>query len=258
VHLEIVALKPNNVSKALCCQFRKGYWIEGVEERKKFLLWSLSENKVRGKIAVQDRKKLGWIDYYPRSNGWVCIGCIVVPKENQGKGVGRALVNACLDDCSRSKGVVVGATVWEHMPKGFFRKCGFVDTNEKANVSLMAMKFGTEEPPKTGREQVQGKYTPNLERGKLVIDIFDDGECPVSFVTRQLVKEAARDFGEKVVVSEYDIKDKAVVEKFGNMKGIFLDGAEAFFGYPDKEYQEILVKIRETLCKKLETKRYSV
>jgi hypothetical protein len=181
-----------------------------------------------------------------------------VPKENEGKGVGRTLVNACLKDCKRSKGVVVGTTVWEHMPKGFFKECGFVDTNEKADISLMAVKFGTEEPPKTGREQVQGKYAPKLERGKLLIEMFDDGECPVSFVTRQLVKEAARDFGEKILVREYDTKEKAVVEKFGNMKGIFLDGAEAFFGYPDKEYQEILVTIRETLCKKLQAKGLSV
>jgi predicted GNAT family acetyltransferase len=256
--LIIVDLKPDNVSKALCCQFREGYWVGAVEERKNFLFSRLTEGKIRGKIAVDGEKGLGWIDYYPIEDGWIRIGCIDVPRENCGRGIGRALINACLDDCRRSKGVIVGATVWDHMPKGFFKKCGFFDTDEKADVSLMAVKFGVEEPPKTGKEQSQEKYKPKLERRKLVIDMFDDGKCPVSFVTRQLVKEAAGDFSDKIVVREYDLKDKAVVEEFGYVHGIFLNGEKAFFGYPDRDYQEIAKKIREALRKKIEAKKQPV
>jgi GNAT superfamily N-acetyltransferase len=252
--LIIVDLKPDNVSQALCCQFHKGYWVGAVEERKKFLLWRLNKGKVWGKIAVESGKGLGWIDYYPREDGWVSIGCVLVQKEDYGHGIGRALVNACLDDCRRTKGVVVGATVWDHMPKGFFKKCGFFDTNEKADTSLMAVKFGTEEPPRTENEQAQKKHKPKLEQGKLVIEMFDDGQCPVSCVTRQLVKEAAGDFGDKVVIKEYDTKDEVVAEKFGYVKGIFLDGEKAFFGYPDDEYQGIIREIRNILRKKLEAK----
>jgi GNAT superfamily N-acetyltransferase len=252
--LIIVDLKPDNVSHALCCQFHKGYWIGAVEERKKFLLWKLNEGKVWGKIAVEDRKSFGWIDYYPRADGWVYIGCICVLKENYGQGIGRALINACLDDCRRTKGVIVGATVWDHMPKGFFKKCGFFDTDEKADVSLMAVKFGTEELPKTEKKQAQKSYKPKLEQGKLMIDMLDDGQCPVSCVTRQLVKEVARDFNDKVIIKEYDTKDEAVAKKFGYMKGIFLDGEKAFFGYPDEEYQGIIGEIRDIVRKKLKTK----
>jgi GNAT superfamily N-acetyltransferase len=253
--LIIVDLKPDNISQALCCEFHKGYWVEAVEERKKFLLWRLNEGKVRGKIAKEGGRSLGWIDYYPRTDGWVRIGCIHVLKENYGRGIGRALVNACLEDCRPSKGVLVGATVWDHMPKGFFKKCCFFDTDEKADVSLMAVKFGKEEPPRTGKEQAQEKYRPKLERGKLVIEIFDNGKCPVSFVTGQLVKEAVADFGDKIAVREYDAKNGKVVEEFGYVEGIFLDGERAFFGYPDREYQGIVAEIRQALRKKIEAKR---
>jgi GNAT superfamily N-acetyltransferase len=252
--LIIVDLKADNVSQALCCQFSKGYWVGAVEERKKFLLWRLTEGKVRGKIAVEGEKSLGWIDYYPKVNGWVRIGCIDVLKENYGRGIGRELINACLDDCRRTKGVIVGATIWDHMPKGFFKKCGFFDTDEKADISLMAVKFETEEPPRTEKEQTQRKYKPKLKQGKLLIEIFDDGQCPVSYVTRQLVKEAARSFDDKIIIKEYDIKDKAVAEEFGYIKGIFLDGEKAFFGYPDEEYQGIIGEMRDILHKKLKTK----
>jgi GNAT superfamily N-acetyltransferase len=252
--LIIVDLKPGNISQALCCQFRKGYWLGAVEERKKFLLWRLNGGKMRGKIANEGRKSLGWIDYYPRADGWVRIGCIHVLKENCGRGIGRALVNACLDDCGRAKGVIVGATVWDHMPKGFFKKCGFFDTVEKADISLMAVKFGKEEPPRIETEQTQRKHKPKLEHGKLLIEMFDDGQCPASCVTRQLVREAAGGFNDKIVIKEYDIKDKAVAEEFGYMKGIFLNSEKAFFGYPDEEYQGLVGEIRDILRKKLKAK----
>jgi hypothetical protein len=55
----IADLKRDNVSQALCCQFCKGYWIEAVDERRKFLLLRLNEGKVKGKIAIEDGKSLG-------------------------------------------------------------------------------------------------------------------------------------------------------------------------------------------------------
>ena len=88
--MEIVDLTAENVSQALCCESYGGYHDGGVEERRKFLLWKLRDGKVRGKIAVEGGKRLGWIDYYPRSDGWIRIGCIDVDEESGGRGVGRA------------------------------------------------------------------------------------------------------------------------------------------------------------------------
>jgi len=224
--MEIVDLTEENVSQALC---GKG---GGREEREKFLLWNLREGKVRGKIAVEGGEGLGWIDYYPRSDGWIRIGCILVDEERRRRGVGHALMNACLADCRGSKGVIVAATIWEHMPKGFFKEFGFVDMNDKANISLMMVKFGNHEAPKREKEKIDKPKIKPVE-GKLTIDAFDDGGCPTSYATRQLVKEAARNnFGEKIAIREYDTKDRAVVEEFGDAEGIFIDGDKAFFGYP--------------------------
>jgi len=245
--LEIVNLTVENVSRALCCESYGGYWEGGVEERRKFLLWKLKDGKVRGKIAMEGEERLGWIDFYSMEDGWFRIACIDVDRKHRGRGVGRALVNACLKDCRGSSGVVVGATVWDHMPKGFFKKCGFVDTDEKANMSLMVFKFGEEETPPPQKER---NYTPKLEAGKLMVDMFDDGQCPTTYVTRQLVKAAARDFVEKIAVREYDLKNQAVAERFGYIRGIFLDGEKTFFGYPGK-----IEEVREILRKKVEDKK---
>jgi len=241
--MEIVDLTDENVSHALCG--REG----GREERKKFLLWMLKEGKVRGKIAIEGGEGLGWIDYYPRSDGWIRIGCIDVDKGSRGRGVGRALMNACLADCKGSKGLIVAATSWEHMPKGFFKKFGFVDIDEKANISLMRVMFGNEEAPKREKEKID-KPKIKLVEGKLTIDAFDDGECPTLYITRQLIKEEARNFDEKIVIREHDTKDKAVVEEFGDAEGVFIDGEKAFFGYPGS-----LEGIRSILRRKLEDRK---
>jgi len=160
-------------------------------------------------------------------------------------------MNACLRDCRGSKGVLVGATVWEHMPKGFFKKFGFVDTTPEANISVMALRFGEEEVP---APQERRRFTPRLEVGKMVVDMFDDGQCPTSYATRQLVKEAARDFADKIVINEHDMKDEAEIKRFSGIGGISLDGEGAFFGYPDKEYHGMIGEIREVLRKRLKAK----
>jgi len=248
--LEIVDLTKENVSLALCADYG-GYFEGGREERKKFLLWKLKDGKVRGKIAVEDEERLGWIDYYPTEDGWFRIECIDVDLDKRSRGVGRALMNACLKDCKDSKGVLVGATVWEHMPKGFFKKFGFVDATPEANISVMALRFGEEDVP---APQERRRFTPRLEVGKLVIDMFDDGQCPPSYVTRQLVKEAARDFANKINIREHDMRDEAEIKRFSGIGGIFLDGESAFFGYPGKEYHGKIGEIREALRKRLEAK----
>jgi GNAT superfamily N-acetyltransferase len=243
--LKIVNLTKENVSLALCCESYGGHWEEGVEERRKFLLWKLKHGKVRGKIALEE-ERLGWIDYYPREDGWFRIACILVDKKHRGRGVGCALVNACLKDCRGGKGALVGATVWEHMPKGFFKKCGFVDPDPEANISVMAMRFVEEKAPPPEEKR---KFTPKLEAGKLVIDMLDNGQCPTSYVTRQLVREAAMDFTDKIVIREHDMKNEVEIKRFGDLKGIFLDGKGAFFGHPGE-----VEKIKEILRKRLEAK----
>jgi len=93
-----------------------------------------------------------------------------------------------------------------------------------------------------------------MQMGKLVIDMFSDGQCPTSYVTRQIVKKAAKDFSSFIVVRDHDLKDPEVTKKYGLMEGIFIDGESAFFGYPRRDYAEMTDKVREALREKLEAK----
>ena len=81
------------------------------------------------------------------------------------------MIKACIEDCKakRAKGVTVRATVWEHMPKGFFRKYGFVDTDEKANISRMILK--PKDIPDSRFPPQKNLYRPHLEKGKIGIGL---------------------------------------------------------------------------------------
>jgi hypothetical protein len=158
------------------------------------------------------------------------------------------LINALIDDANSRglKGLTVGATVWDHMPKSFFAKYGFVDTDEKADSSRMNLKLlVSEEPQFPPKENL---YKPQLVQDKVVIDLIRTGNCPTIYQTHDLVKRAAARFGDKLVVNEYATSEKDVIERFGNGGcGTYMNGKSAFFGYPG-ELEEIV----EFLKKKVE------
>jgi GNAT superfamily N-acetyltransferase len=222
---------------------------EALAERRRFLSDRLIEGTVWGKIAYKKGEPAGWIDCFPADlEGWVLIGCIDVGEGFRRQGVGSALTKAIIEEAKKRgvKGVAVGATVWEHMPKGFFAKCGFVDTDEKADMSLMILKLeGVEDPRFPPKENL---YKPQRVKGKVVIDLIRTGNCPTPYATHYLVKKAAERFKDKVAVNEYATSEADVVERFGKGGcGTYVNGESAFFGYPGE-----LDKIVEFLQKKVD------
>jgi GNAT superfamily N-acetyltransferase len=207
---------------------------EALAERRRFLTDRLAAGTAWGKIAYEDGVTVGWVDCFPAGvDGWVTIGCVAVARGAGGRGIGTALVNAVVEEARArgTKGVTVGATVWDHMPKGFFAKCGFADTDEKADMSRMILKLGTAEDPRF--PEAESLYRPELEEGKVVVDLIRTGKCPTIYQTHSLVKRAAEHFPGKVIVNEYATSEPEIVGRFGKGGcGTYVNGEAAFFGYP--------------------------
>jgi predicted N-acetyltransferase YhbS len=207
---------------------------EAVAERRRFLSDRLAQGTVWGKIAYKDAEHVGWIDCYSTDlKGWVLIGCIMVQKTLRGQGIGGALMKAVIEEAKKRglKGLTVDATVWEHMPKGFFAKCRFVDTDEKADMSLMILKLEDVEDPQFPPEE--NLYEAQLVKGKVVIDLIRTGGCPTPYLMHYFVKKAAERFKDKVIVNEHATSEREVVERFGKGgQGMYVNGESAFFGYP--------------------------
>ena len=224
---------------------------EALHERHRFLSERIAEGRVWGKIIYQENESVGWIDYYPTDlQGWLSIGCIDVEEKNRGHGIGKALIEACIDDCKvkQSNGIIVYATIWEHMPKNFFKKFGFIGTNEKADISRMTLKLKNVEnsqfPPQ------KNLYKPYLKKDKIVIDLLRSGVCPTAFQMHDLIKKAAQHFKDKVIIKEYAFSEKKLIELFGNefnrSDGIYINGDSCFFGYPG-ELENIIMYLQKKI-----------
>jgi GNAT superfamily N-acetyltransferase len=207
---------------------------EAQAERRRFLSDRLAEGTVWGKIAYKNSKPVGWIDCFPTDvDGWAVIGCMGIEEGFGGQGIGRALVEAVIEEAKKRglKGLTVGATVWDHMPKAFFAKYGFVDTDEKADMSGMNLKLEDVGDPQFPPEEDLYAFKP--VPGKVVIDLMRTGGCPTPYLTHYFVKKAAERFKDKVIVNEYATSEADVVERFGKGGGgMYFNGESAFFGYP--------------------------
>lgn len=219
---------------------------EAHAERRRFLSDRLAQGTVWGKIAYKDGKPAGWIDCFSTDlDDWTVIGCIVVQTSTLGHGIGDALIKAVIKEAKNrgAKGVTVGATVWDHMPKAFFAKYGFVDTDEKSNMSRMNLKLENVEDPKFPPKE--NLYEAQLVKGKVVIDLIRTGNCPTIYQMHDLIKKAAKRFKNKVVVNEYATSEKDVVERFGKGGcGTYVNGESAFFGYPG-EFDDIVAYLQK-------------
>jgi len=225
---------------------------EALLERKRFLTVRLTEGRVWGKITYKDGEPVGWIDYFPTDlSGWLSIGCIDVEVNFRKQGVGRALMEASIEDCKdkHKNGVIVYATVWDHMPKDFFKKFGFIDTDEKADMSRMFLKLKDVDDPEFPHQK--NFYKSCLKKESIVIDLLRSGSCPVAYQMHDLIKKAAQHFKDKVLLTEYATGEKELVERFGDAfnrsDGMFINGEPCFFGYPGQ-----LEKIKAYLQKKIE------
>jgi GNAT superfamily N-acetyltransferase len=207
---------------------------EALAERCRFLSDRLIEGTVWGKIAYKNGEPAGWIDCFPADlEGWVLIGCIDVEEGLRRQGVGSALTKAVTEEAKKRgvKGVAVDTSVWYHMPKGFFAKCSFVDTDDKADISRMILKLQDVEAPRFPPSE--NLYEPQLVKGKLVIDLIRTGNCPTAYQTHDIVKKAARRFEDKVIVNEYAASERDVAKRFGKGGcGMYANGEPMFFGYP--------------------------
>lgn len=230
------------------CEIPESRDKEAKAERRRFLSDHLAQGTVWGKIAYKDGKPAGWIDCFTTNlDGWAVIGCIAVEESLLGQRIGRALLEALVEDAKKRglEGLTVGATVWYHMPKGFFAKCGFVDTDEKADSSRMNLKLREVEDPMFPPKE--NLYKPQLVKGKIAIDLIRTGNCSTIYEMHYLVKKAAGRFKDKVIVNEYATSEKDVVKRFGEGGcGTYINGESAFFGYPGE-----LDKIVEFLQKKV-------
>ena len=212
------------------------------------------------KVAVDDKgNPLGFAHCLPIELGaWgmtgkdlMTIPCLTlqyqkVYKEERGSGVGKALIQAVEEEAKKTKKGVATLTYddgfW-FMPTSFFKKLGYKEVDRQRDTVIMMKIF----EPVAAPRMFKLKYEFKPITGKVVVDIFWDQLCPTSICEVNRVRQVCAEFGEKVVLNEYNCSIKKNLEKYQTARALFFNGHYKCWGYAAPKDE-----VRKEINKKLE------
>lgn len=255
--MKITDISPETEQQYFCCLEE---WSDDIKEagnHKQRWYERMKDKGVRVKFAVDDNGVIGgMIQYLPIEHSvfdgrdLYSILCIWVHGHKQGRGdyrhrgMGPALLKAAEEDCKNigAKGMTawgLGIPVW--MRASWFKGKGY-RVVDREGINRLLWKPFTEDavPPKF----IRSRKLPGKGESAVNITIFRNGWCPVMNLTSERALRAAREFGDKVNITEYDTLDKKVVEEWGINDGLFIDSREIQPG-PPPSYEKIRKKVEK-------------
>lgn len=210
----------------------------------------LDGNMLRGLLArTADGEPAGFILYYPiehapidvEGEGLYVAHCIHVRPEAQGRGIGRALIEAAIADArdSGASGLAVegfnrdGRGVFSFVPGDFLKHVGLIESESRGAGTLYyaAIRDDVEKPRYMMPSRPLSRST-----AKVRIDVFDCRNCRIGVENRELVKSVLQRVESdkyELVVTDYSTR-QAVADR-GMPSGVFVDGALTFFRGPISE-----------------------
>ncbi len=189
---------------------------------------------LRGWIAYQDRKPVGYVEYLPiEAAPYPVVGtkanfltCLWVLPEHKHLGVGGSLLAACLGDSPQ--GVATIGYAGDHMPVDFFEHFGFHAVDQCNGATLLVY----------GPEQVQLQrafYRAHETSNRLAVDVMFNPECPWSTYTAERVIAAIEKHPARAEIDLWVGDAYACGAHMGLHGGIYLNGTHPFVAPPTDE-----------------------
>jgi len=223
-----------------CSHVNESEEADAVCRRRLVWLKKMEPGGLRVKVAVEDNKALAFAyvmpieisPWGPLAEELMVMNCLYVPQDIKGRSIGRRLANAALEETRRQgrKGLVTEAYYWEFwfMPAPYFEKLGFEVVTRKDNYAILWMKLDeTARPP----VKLKRNYTYQPVEGRVVVDLFHHSFCATVNTEAQRVREVCAEYGDKVVLNEYNADDPVVLRKHQIPRAIFVNGKEIGWGY---------------------------
>jgi GNAT superfamily N-acetyltransferase len=201
---------------------------------------TLTRSGMRAKVAVDGDDPIGFLFLLPvEHTSWYVAGeelatiqCLNVEKEYRGRGVGEKLLVAA-EETARgyAKGMAVIAydpSDW-FLPASFFRGQGYQEVERRGSSVLMFKPFeeGAQAPSFVPRQY----RPPRLIPGKVVVEAFWSPQCLTTALDILHVREACAEFGDDVMLREYNASMPGMRERFGIPRTLYINGVEKGWGY---------------------------
>ena len=230
------------------------------EHMKKRLKW-IEEMMRKGLeiiVALGPRKsKKGLIEYLPieiapepvKGGSSLFINCIWVLSRYSKADIGKGLMQHFLKEARKVGGATVLAYegdkwfgYFDYMPASFFRKFGFEEVSTDGTRVLLHLDLGAHKPPML----ITPKKRKIDEKGKAVLDVFCNSQCPWCGWMVDEIKRNIRKYS-CATVNVINTDSRDTIERFGMSRGVFINGEPVMKRMAAwKELEPILDRLKGT------------
>jgi predicted N-acetyltransferase YhbS len=223
------------------------------------------EKGLKIKVAIDEGEPVGFVHCLPIELGsWgmsgrdlMTIPCLAVQyrriyNRERGSGIGRALMKAVEEEAKESKKGGVAVLCYDNdsffMPFAFFKKLGYKEIARQNNTVLVIKAWSDVDPP--AMHKLNYRFEPI--KGKVVVDAFWTPICLTSIIEIKRVREICSEYGNKVILNEYNCGIKNILEKYQTQRALFFNGKYKNWGYsapPDELRETINKAIKEISVK---------
>ena len=207
------------------------------EHMEKRLRWieEMMPNGLEIIVALGPRKsKKGLIEYLPieiapepvKGGNSLFINCIWVLSRHSKAGIGKGLMQHFLKEARKVGGATVLAYegdkwfgYFDYMPVSFFKKFGFKEVSREGTRVLLHLDMGAHKLPMlvSPKKRVAG------EKGKIVMDVFCNRQCPWCGWMVDRIRRNIRKYSD-VTLNVINTDRRDVIEQFGVSRGVFING----------------------------------
>lgn len=233
-------------------------WSDEIKEagnHKQIWFNNMKDKGLRVKLAVQEEKACGMIQYAPIEHSFVdgkdlyFIYCIWVHGyKNKGignfqkRGIGKTLLQEAEQDVQQAgaKGICAwGVSLPFWMKASWFKKQGYKKV-DKEGMALLLWKPFTDDviPPRW----IKQKKRPQKVDGKVTVTSFINGWCPAQNMIFERAKRAAAEFAEKVEFVAINTFNNDAFLEWGISDALYIDDKQIRTG-PPPSYDKIRKKI---------------
>jgi len=194
------------------------------------------------KVALDGERPIGFIHLLPikhsafglRGHDLLTIPCLALKDEYHGRGLGRTLMEAAEASAraTDAKALALVGHEWEDdfwfMRADFFQHFGYQEAGRRGNAVILWKRFA-DDAELPGFFQLEWTFEP--VRDKLVLDAFWNRQCLTSATEIHNVREVCAEYGDRVLLREYDASDPAVRERYQIGRLLAINGREIGWGY---------------------------